>query len=75
MGRIVKYQTSLEDADLDHIYYRALQEEGEENFRPGFFMKIPSTELISFEELNEKYELAFADYKEYIAGKNPQYLT
>ena len=75
MGRIVKYQTSLDDADLDHIYYRALQEEGEENFRPGFFMKTPSTELISFEELNEKYELAFADYKEYIAGKNPQYLT
>ena len=75
MGRIVKYQTSLKDADLDHIYYRASQEEGEENFRPGFFMKTPSTELISFEELNEKYELAFADYNEYIAGKNPQYLT
>lgn len=75
MGRIVKYQTTLKDADLDHIYYRAIQEEGEKNFRPGFFMKVPSNELISFDELNEKYDLAFADYKEYIAGKNPQYLT
>ena len=75
MGRIIKSQTSLKDADLDHIYYRETPEEGEENFRPSFFMKIPSTELISFDDLNEQYNLAFADYKEYIGGKNPQFLT
>lgn len=75
MGRIIKYQTSLKDADLNHIYYRALPEEGENNFRPGFFMKTPSNELISFDNLNKEYNLAFFDYKEYIAGKNPQYLT
>lgn len=75
MGRIIKSQTSLEDADLDHIYYRSIPEDGENNFRPSFFMKVPSTELISFDDLNEQYDLAFADYKEYIGGKNPQFLT
>lgn len=73
MGRIVRQGGNLEDADFNHIYYRIPKEE--DNFRAGFFIKTLSNELISFDELNEKYGLIFEDYKEYIAGKNPQYLT
>jgi hypothetical protein len=73
MGKIIRQGGDLKDADLNHIYYR-IPEEGD-TFRTGFYIKELSNELISFDELNEKYGLIFEDYKEYIGGKNPQYLT